>query len=95
MIMWEDVPLVGDRDFQELLRQTDSKLLALALVGAEQAIFAKIRDNISDRAASMLDEEASLLSSPKADEIEAAREGILDGLRELNVKGELTFEEVQ
>ena len=93
MVVWEDMPLIADRDLQELLRQVDSRALALAMVGADEGIVGKVRDNISERAASMLDEETSLMSSPKEEEIEAAREEILTGLRELNVNGDLTFEE--
>ncbi len=40
----------------------------------------------------MVDEEAALMSSPKKKDIEEAREKITSALRELNSKGELTFE---
>jgi len=93
MIIWEDMPILPDRPLQEVLRQVDSKQLALALVKADDAIVEKIRKNISERAASMLDEEISLQSSPKAEEIESAREELLGALREINARGELTFEE--
>lgn len=93
MVTWEDLKTVSDRNLQEALRTADAHQLALSLVEADEVTAAKIRQNISERAAGMLDEEASLLSSPKAEEIEQARETILDTLREMNSKGELTFEE--
>lgn len=93
MVIWEDVPLVADRAFQEVLRQIDSRNLALALMGSDPAAETKIRDNISERAGAMIDEEASLMSDPKQEDIEAAREVILDALRGMNTAGELTFEE--
>ena len=43
----------------------------------------------------MLDEETSLLSSPKAKDIQDSREVILDALRAVNEKGELTFVEAK
>ena len=70
-----------------------SRSLALALMDAHPAPAEKIRSNISDRANAALDEEASLMSDPKGEEIEAAREEILAGLREVNDAGELKFEE--
>lgn len=93
MVIWEDLPIMGDRAMQEILRGVNSKKLALALVGADEAIIGKIRQNISERASAMLDEEAALLSSPKQEEIDEGREEILKALREQNKKGELTFEE--
>jgi len=92
MVIWEDLPVVSDRSMQEALREVDSRQLALALVGADEATTRKIRDNMSERASAMLDEEASLLSSPSDDEVEAGRSALLDVLRELSVNGFLSFE---
>jgi flagellar motor switch protein FliG len=91
MIIWEDIPQVSDRSLQEGLRGTDSRKMALALHKADEAIVKKIRSNISERAAAALDEEISLMSQPKKEDIEAAREEIAQILREMNQKGELTF----
>ncbi len=92
MIVWEDIPIVADRSMQEALRAMDSRRLALALVDAEENLIAQIRSNMSERASTMLDEETSLLSEPKPEEIAEAREALLDTLREMNSKGELEFE---
>ena len=59
--------------------------------GAPDEIAGKIKGNISERAAAMVDEETSLMSSPKKDDIRQAREKIVTALRELNRKGELAF----
>jgi flagellar motor switch protein FliG len=93
MLLWEDIPAVRDRSLQEGLRGVDARRLALGVVGADEAILAKLRANISERANAMLDEERSLLSSPKAEDVQQAREAILQVLREMNAKGELEFEE--
>ena len=92
MIVWEDVPLAPDKAMQGVLRTVDARKLALALTGAAGGVAEKVRGNISERARAMLEEEASLLSKPAPDDIAAAREAILDALRELNAKGELTLE---
>ena len=93
MVIWEDIPLVAERPLQEALRSAEASKLALALVGADAQIASSIKNNISERAKAMLEEEAELLSSPKPDEIEQAREDILEAMREMNAKGELQFEE--
>lgn len=93
MIIWDDVPLIADRSLQETMRGIDSRKMALALHKAEEKIVSKIKSNISERAIAALDEEASLMSSPKKEEIESAREEIVNVLREVNEKGELSFVE--
>lgn len=92
MVTWEDLPLVNDRTLQNTLRGVDARKLALALFGAQGANLAKVRANISERAAAALAEETSLLSKPKKEDIDEAREAILNPLRELNDKGELSLE---
>ncbi len=93
MVLWEDVPQVSDRSLQEVLRGVEAKQLALALNGADPAIDQKVRANVSERARAAIAEETSLMRAPKAEEIEQARTAILGGLRELNTKGDLRFEE--
>ena len=93
MIMWEDVPIVSDRTMQEALRGIESQQLALALHEVDEIITQKIKSNISERAAATIDEEASLMSEPKQEDIDAARDKILESLRAINEKGELTLVE--
>ncbi len=91
MVVWDDIPQVGNRSLQEALRTTDEKTLALALHKADEAIVDKIKSNISERAAAMVEEEASLMSVVKKEDVQEAREKIVAALREMSVKGELRF----
>jgi flagellar motor switch protein FliG len=91
MIVWEDIPQIADRSLQEVLRGIDVSRLALALVKADDNVVQKIRSNVFGRAAAMLDEEALLVSVAKKKDVEKAREGIVQVLREMNEKGELEF----
>lgn len=93
MILWEDLPKVTDRSLQTALREVDSQKLALALIKAEDVFVQKIKANISERAAAAIEEETSLMSSPKKDDIEQAREELVSVLRTMNEKGELNFVE--
>jgi len=93
MVTWEDIVIVADRNLQDILRTMDAEHLALAIQGADPKIEQKIRSNISERAAAMVDEEISLMRKPKMEDIQGARERILSELRQLNAAGELTFED--
>ncbi|MEK7994154.1 MAG: FliG C-terminal domain-containing protein [Planctomycetota bacterium] len=89
MLTWEDIVSVASRSLQEVLRSVDSHKLALALHGAEEGIIAKVRSNISERAAGNLDEEISLMREPTQEDVFEAREEVLAPLREANEKGTL------
>ncbi|MGE5294497.1 MAG: FliG C-terminal domain-containing protein [Solirubrobacterales bacterium] len=93
MIVWEDLPFVGDRSLQQALRGLDGQQLALAIYDTPEQTINKIKSNISERAAATLTEEAALISSPKKDDVRQAREKVVAALREMNKKGELTFDE--
>ena len=91
MVIWTDIPEINDRSLQEAMRGMDSRKLALALHKADENIIRKIKSNISERAAAALDEETSLMSAPKKEDIENAREEIIRILHEMHLKGELEF----
>ncbi len=93
MLIWEDIPEIADRSLQEALREIEPQKMALAMMNADEAIVKKIKANISERAAAMIEEETSLMSSPKKADIEQARNDIITVLRERNQKGELNFTE--
>lgn len=93
MVMWEDIMIVSDRSIQEALRGVDSRKLALSLVDADPALVEKLRKNMSERLVSALDEETTLLATPKKEDVELARVEFLDALRELAANNFLTFEE--
>ena len=95
MVIWEDIPDVTDRSLQQGLHKVDSQKLALALVNAEERITAKIKANISERAAATIEEETALMSSPRKAEIEEARDAIVNVLREMNENDELNFIETE
>jgi len=89
MVTWEDIAAIADRALQEALRNVDSSKLAIALYKADETIAEKIRKNISERAASMLDEEISMMQEPLDQEIIDAREEVVGPLRQANEEGTL------
>ena len=89
MITWEDIPSIADRSLQEALRTAEPGKLAVALYGADEEITQKIRSNISEHAAAMLDEEISLMQEPLEKEILDARDEVAEPLRKANEEGTL------
>ena len=89
MVTWEDITSIADRSLQEALRTVEASKLAVALYGADEEIAQKIRSNISERVAAMLDEETSLMQEPLEKEILEAREEVVRPLREANEEGKL------
>ena len=93
MIFWEDISQISDRSLQKALRRIDIKKLALALVRADNQLIQKIKSNIPDTMAALLNEQMLLMSAYQWDEIERAREDVVDVLREMNENSELMFME--
>jgi flagellar motor switch protein FliG len=91
MVIWADIPQVTDRSLQEVLKGLDANKLALALHEADEAIIQKIRSNLSERAVAALDEQESLISAPRNEDIKDARVEIVGILHEMNEKSELAF----
>jgi len=91
MVTWEDIPSIADRSLQEALRSIETKVLAVALFGAEEEIIQKIKSNISERVAASLEEETSLMQEPLPKEVLEARENIVNPLREANEQDKLRF----
>ncbi len=91
MIFWEDIPQISNRSLQKVLRRIDIKKLALSLVKADNQIIQKIQLNITEQMAAVLSEQMLLVSAYEREDIEQAREEIVEILREMNEKGELAF----
>lgn len=91
LVTWEDITKIADRSLQTALRNIEPAVLAKALVGADQRVSSKIRDNISERASQMVDEEIQLMAKPNKKEITLAREEVIKPLREANEAEELAF----
>ena len=91
MIFWEDILQISNRSLQKALMKIDIKKLALALERADNQLVKKIQSNITKPMAAALNEQMLLFSAYDLEEIEQAREEIVDVLREMNEKGGLSF----
>jgi flagellar motor switch protein FliG len=91
MFVFEDLKLLEARSIQRVLRDVDSKELALALKAASDELKQHITKNMSERAASALLEEMEYLGAVKVKEVEAAHARILQTVRQLEEAGEIVI----
>jgi flagellar motor switch protein FliG len=91
MIIWADVAYVADGSLERALNRIDADTIALALHKADEAIVDKIKSAVSGREVAAIDEQESLVSAGRDEDIEKAREQIVGILRRMNDKGELVL----
>jgi flagellar motor switch protein FliG len=91
MVLFSDLLLVDERGLQNLLRETETALWVLALKGAEWPLVERILDNVSPRAADSLREEMVALGAVRRQQVQAARQSILQTALALQARGQLWF----
>jgi flagellar motor switch protein FliG len=91
MFVFEDLRNVDDRALQRLLRDVDTKQLAIALKGASPELKQRIVSQMSQRAAASLNDEIDLLGPTRVKDVEAAQTGIVAQARALEAAGEVVL----
>lgn len=89
MFVFEDITKMDDRSIQLVLREVDSKDLALALKGSSEEVSSKIKRNMSKRAGQMLEEDMSFLGPVRLRDVEEAQQRIVNIIRRLEESGEI------
>lgn len=89
MLSFEDLVKLDARDVQQVIRGIDAAQLAIALKGADDAIVALIRENMSERNRELVDDEISLLGKLRKTQIMDARAQLVKAMRELEASGSL------
>lgn len=91
MFVFEDLKSLDPRSMQRVLRDVDGKELALALKVASPELKEHILRNMSERAASALQEEIEFLGAVRVKDVEAAQARIIQVVRSLEESGEITI----
>ncbi len=91
MFVFEDITLLSDRDVQHVLREVDSKELALALKAVDDAVKEKIFSNMSKRAAAMLQEDMEYMGPVRLRDVEDAQQRIVNIIRKLEEAGDIVI----
>ncbi len=89
MFVFEDLLLVDGKGIQRVLREVDTKELALAFKAASEELMDHIKKNMSERAGQALDEEIELLGPVRVRDVEAVHMKIIDIVRGLAESGEI------
>ncbi|NLM40774.1 MAG: flagellar motor switch protein FliG [Firmicutes bacterium] len=89
MFVFEDIILLDDRSIQKVLREVDSKDLAMALKTASEEVSARIFRNMSKRAAEMLKEDIEYMGPVRLRDIEETQQKIVATIRRLEDMGEI------
>jgi len=91
MFLFEDIVQLQDRDIQKILKEIDRKDLALALKIADDKVKNKIFSNMSERAVNLIQEELQYMGPVKLKEVEAAQARIVDVIKELEEREEISI----
>jgi flagellar motor switch protein FliG len=89
MFTFEDLLLVDKKGIQRLLRDLDTKELALALKAASHELKKHIFSAMSERAGAAVEEEMEILGPVRVKDVEACHGRIVETLRGLEQAGEL------
>jgi flagellar motor switch protein FliG len=89
MFVFEDILLLDDRSIQRVLREVETKDLALALKSTTDEVKEKIFKNMSKRAAAMLKEDMEYMGPVRLKDVEDAQQKIVNIIRMLEEAGEI------
>ncbi len=91
MFVFDDIIILDDRSIQRLLRELDTKDLALALKGASEEVQIKIFRNMSERASSMLRDDMEAMGPVRLKDVEETQQKIVNVIRRLEEAGEVVI----
>ncbi len=89
MFVFEDVVLLDSASIQRILREVDTKDLALALKGSSEDVANTIYKNQSKRASETLREDIEFMGPVRLVEVEQAQQKIVGIIRRLDESGEI------
>ena len=89
MFTFDDMLLLDNTQLQKVMREVDTRDLAMALKKANERVKAALLGAISKRAAETVLEEISFLGGAKAKDMEAAQQRIIEIVRKLEGEGEI------
>ena len=91
MFLFEDIVKLDNEAIQQIVKEIDSKTLALSLKAISKELKDKILKNMTERAAEMLEDELQYLGPVRVREVEAAQKQILDVVHSLEDSGQIVI----
>jgi flagellar motor switch protein FliG len=90
LFTFPDLVHLDPASMQRLLREVDNNDLAPALRGSDDEMKEYVYENMSERAADMLQDEIDALGPTPLSEVEEAQENIVDAAKDLEEQGAIT-----
>ncbi|HZT43301.1 MAG TPA: flagellar motor switch protein FliG [Chthonomonadaceae bacterium] len=91
MFVFEDIILLDDVAIQKVLREVDTKELALALKGVSEEVQQRIFRNLSERAAAILHEDMEFMGPVRLRSVQEAQQRIVGAIRRLEEAGDIVI----
>ena len=91
MFVFEDLSSLDDKALQRILREVDTKQLAMALKAASEELKAKLFKGMSQRAQGALQEEMEMMGPVRMSDVESAQTAIVGQVRALEEAGEVVL----
>lgn len=89
MFVFEDIIMLDGTSIQRILREVDTRELALALKGSSEDVAGVVYKNLSKRAAETLKEDIEFMGPVRLVEVEQAQQKIVGTIRRLDESGEI------
>lgn len=89
MFVFEDIVILDDRSIQRVLREVDTKELALALKGSNEEVRAKVFKNMSERMGKIVRDELDYMGPVRVRDVEEVQQKIVSIIRSLEERGEI------
>jgi flagellar motor switch protein FliG len=91
MFVFDDIANLTDREIQLILREVDSKDLAVALKGGSEELQERIFGNVSDRVGTMIKEEMQFSGPVRMSDVEEVQLRVVQTVRQLEEAGQVTI----
>ncbi|MDA0747717.1 MAG: flagellar motor switch protein FliG [bacterium] len=91
MFVFDDIAKLTDREIQMILREVDTKDLAVALKGGSDEMRDRVLGNMSERVGTMLTEEMEFSAPVRMSDVEEVQLRIVQTVRQLEEAGQVTI----
>ncbi len=91
MFVFDDIVKLTDREIQMMLREVDTKDLAVALKGASEELKDRILGNVSERVGTMIKEEMQFSGPVRKSDVEDVQLRVVQTVRQLEEAGQVTI----
>ena len=92
MFVFEDIIKLEDKAIQKILREVDTRDIALSLKGATDDLKEKIFSNMSERARAMLKDDMEYMGPVRAKDVQEVQTKIVRLIRTLEAAGEINID---